>query len=171
MSQNSAPTQNDQIADTEARSDRLWPSADYNDQLAGLRAAIGETIYIAELRDTDVQLGVQVTDRPYRLLAVVDFPEPDPARGLAPHLIVLDDGRGLNLGRVARISRRAFDPAPADLLYLDAHAEQTLLFAERRLSAEHIAARSRETLGRALGYDAGDSEPRLTPPTKVERQR
>jgi len=63
----------------------LWPSTDYQAQIERLRAAIGERIYLAELRDTEVQLGV------------IDFPRPDPARGLAPHLILLDDGRGLNL--------------------------------------------------------------------------
>ena len=30
----------------------------------------------------------------------MDFPRPDPVRGLAPHLILLDDGRGVNLGRI-----------------------------------------------------------------------
>ncbi|MFP4063424.1 MAG: hypothetical protein ACLFS2_11600, partial [Halochromatium sp.] len=79
----------------------LWPPADYQAQVERLRAAIGERIYLAELRETDVQLGVQLTDRAYELLDVIDFPRPDPARGLTPHLILLDDGRGLNLGRIA----------------------------------------------------------------------
>lgn len=148
--------------------DRLWPSADYQAQVAQLAAAIGETLYIAELRDTDVQLGAQLSDRPYQLLALVDFPRPDPTRGLAPHLIVLDDGRGINLGRIARISRRPFDPGPQDLLYLDQRSTDRLLFAERRLSAEHIAKRSRETLGRALGYDDRTLNRKLTKEPQVE---
>lgn len=129
----------------------LWPSADYQAQIETLRAAIGETIYIAELRDTEVQLGVQVTDRAYQLLDVIDFPRPDPARGLAPHLIVLDDGRGLNLGRIARISRRPFQPSAEEVLYLDRAADQTLLFADRRLTRPFIAERAQAALGQVLG--------------------
>ena len=100
---------------------RLWPPPDYARQLDALRAAVGETVFIAELELTDVQLSARLTDKPYVLLGIVDFPRPDPARGLAPHLVVLDDGRGVNLGRIARITRsRAFNPAPADVLYRDA---------------------------------------------------
>ncbi|MBK5929747.1 hypothetical protein [Halochromatium salexigens] len=36
----------------------LWPSADYQAQVERLRAAVGEPIYLAELRETDIQLGV-----------------------------------------------------------------------------------------------------------------
>ena len=130
----------------------LWPSADYHTWVARLRAAVGERIYLAELRDTDTQLGAQVTDRPYELLGVIDFPRPDPARGLAPHLVLLDDGRGVNLGRIARISRRPFQPAAEEVLYLDRAAHQTLLFADRRLSKAFIAERAQAALGQVLGY-------------------
>jgi hypothetical protein len=130
----------------------LWPSADYHAQVERLRAAVGETIYLAELRDTETRLGVQITDRPYELLGVVDFPRPDPARGLAPHLILLDDGRGVNLGRIARIGRRPFQPAAEDVLYLDRVADRTLLFGDRRLSKAFVAERARAALGQVLGY-------------------
>lgn len=129
----------------------LWPSADYQDQVERLRAAVGEPIYLAELRETDIQLGVHLTDRAYELLGVIDFPRPDPARGLAPHLILLDDGRGVNLGRIARISRQPFNPAADDLLYLDRAVDQTLLFADRRLSRRFIAERAQAALGQLLG--------------------
>jgi hypothetical protein len=132
----------------------LWPSADYHAQVARLRAAVGERIYLAELRDTDTQLGAHITDRPYELLGIIDFPRPDPARGLAPHLILLDDGRGVNLGRIARISRRPFQPAADEVLYLDHAAHQTLLFADRRLSKAFIAERAQAALGQVLGYGA-----------------
>ncbi|MCF7980188.1 MAG: hypothetical protein K9L82_19690, partial [Chromatiaceae bacterium] len=105
----------------------LWPSADYQAQVERLRAAVGEQIYLAELRDTEVQLSVQLTDRAYELLGVIDFPRPDPARGLAPHLILLDDGRGVNWGRSARTSRHPFQPDDDQLLYHDRAAGQTLL--------------------------------------------
>jgi hypothetical protein len=130
----------------------LWPSPDYERQIEQLRAAIGETIFLAELSDSPVQLGVRLTATPYVLLGLIDFPRPDPTRGLAPHLLLLDDGRGVNLGRIARISRRrAFDPTAEDLLYLDANAHQALLFGERRLSRDSIAQRSRAVLGQVLG--------------------
>ncbi len=129
----------------------LWPSADYQAQVERLRAAVGEPIYLAELRETDLQLGVHVTDRAYLLLGVIDFPRPDPARGLAPHLILLDDGRGVNLGRIARISRQPFQPADGEVLYLDRAADRTLLFADRRLSQRFIAERTQTVLGQVLG--------------------
>ncbi|TVQ92371.1 MAG: hypothetical protein EA400_03930 [Chromatiaceae bacterium] len=138
----------------------LWPSANYQVQVERLRAAVGATIYLAELRDTETQLGVQITDRPYELLGVIDFPRPDPVRRLAPHLILLDDGRGVNLGRIARISRRPFQPAAEELLYLDREADQTLLFADRRLSKAFLGERAQVALGRVLGY-AEPPAPRL----------
>lgn len=48
---------------------RLWTSLDYTQQVERLQAAVGETIYLAELCGTDVQLGVRLTDRPYTLSA------------------------------------------------------------------------------------------------------
>ena len=131
---------------------RLWPPPDYARQLDALRAAVGETVFIAELELTDVQLSARLTDKPYVLLGIVDFPRPDPARGLAPHLVVLDDGRGVNLGRIARITRsRPFSPSPADVLYRGVSILQGLLFNERRLSREFIAVHSRRLLGELLG--------------------
>jgi hypothetical protein len=139
----------------------LWPSPDYHRQVERLRAAVGETIYLVELIASPVQLSVHLSGQPYELLGVIDFPRPDPARGLAPHLLLLDDGRGLNLGRIARVSRRPFAPAPTDLLYLDRAAEQNLLFAERRLSPAFLAERSRAALGDCLGYASTEAERRL----------
>lgn len=145
----------------------LWPSPAYSRQIERLKAAIGETIFLAELNDSAVQLGIRITGTPFILLAVIDFPRPDPTRGLAPHLVVLDDGRGVNLGRIARITRhRAFSPQPADILYQDMTATQHLLFGERRLSRDFIAHRSRAVLGQLLGR-IGDLLPnRLTASTE-----
>ncbi|WP_201247109.1 hypothetical protein [Halochromatium salexigens] len=139
----------------------LWPSADYQAQVERLRAAVGEPIYLAELRETDIQLGVHLSDRAYLLLGVIDFPRPDPARGLAPHLILLDDGRGVNLGRIARISRQPFQPTDDQLLYLDRAADQTLLFADRRLSQRFIAERTQAVLGQVLGRSAAAAQSQL----------
>ncbi|MEA1052820.1 hypothetical protein U5801_23850 [Lamprobacter modestohalophilus] len=140
----------------------LWPSVDYQAQVERLRAAVGERIYLAELRDTEIQLSVRLTDRAYELLGVIDFPRPDPARGLAPHLILLDDdGRGVNLGRIARISLQPFQPTDNQLLYLDRAADQTLLFADRRLSPRFIAERTQAVLGQVLGRSAAAPQSQL----------
>jgi hypothetical protein len=146
----------------------LWPSPAYRNQIEQLRGAVGERIFIAELRDTETKLGVRITDQAYELLAVADFPRPNPGRGLAPHMIILDDGRGLNLGRIARISRRAFNPETADILYLDQRAEQGLLFRERRLSPTLLAKRCSQSLGLLLGHPADDPRPSLSAPTDAD---
>lgn len=144
-------------------SGRLWPSADYHHQVECLRAAIGETIYLVELCETHIKLSVHVSDRGYELLDVIDFPRPDPERGLAPHLILLDDGRGVNLGRIARISYRPFQPAPEEVLYLDREADQKLLFADRRLSQHFITERTQAVLGQVLGHSPPSSSAKLEP--------
>ena len=147
-------------ADTEADAEQIWPSADYARQVERLRAAVGGTIYLIELEPTEVQLGIRQTGQPHVLLNVLEFPRPDPALGLAPHYILLDDGRGLNLGRIARISvERAFSPAIDQILYQDHQATQGLLFAERRLSASFIAERSRQLLGQVLGKEEMGADP------------
>ena len=156
-----SPWGDDDPDDSADLSDALWPSADYDAQVQRLRAAVGETVYLAELHDTETQLGAQVTDHAYELLGVIGFPRPDPARGLAPHLILLDDGRGVNLGRIARISRRPFQPAAEDVLYLDRAAHRTLLFADRRLSKAFIARRAHAALGQVLGYGEPSAPRRL----------
>ncbi|AFL76289.1 hypothetical protein [Thiocystis violascens] len=152
MSEPSHQTNRPEPLDTDLIDAGLWPSADYRRQVERLRAAVGETLYLVELVESAIQLGVQLTGQPFELLGVIDFPRPDPTRGLAPHLLLLDDGRGVNLGRIARVSRRPFAPASADLLYLDQAAHQHLLFAERRLSRDFLTARSRAALGECLGY-------------------
>ena len=143
----------------------LWPSPEYGHQVERLRAAVGETIYLVEIEATQVQLGVRLTDRPYLLLGLVDFPRPDPIKGLAPHLVLLDDGRGVNLGRIARVTtRRAFSPAPADILFEDWVAVQTLLLCERKLSPALIAQRSKQVLAEVLGAPSAEAGAQLRGP-------
>ncbi len=129
----------------------LWPSPAYERQLASLREAIGETLYLVEVEPTEITMGTRISGTPYALLDVIDFPRPDPARGIAPHLLLLDDGRGVNLGRIARVSLvTPFNPPAEQILYRDPLLMDRLLLRERRLSRDFIAARSRALLGRIL---------------------
>lgn len=130
----------------------LWPSENYAQQIERLNKAVGKNVYLVELRPSDINLSINLTDRPYELIAVMDFPRPDPEKRNYPHMIVLDDGRGINLGRIARISvDTPFDPPPAHILYLEQDTVHNLLFRKRRLSKASIISRSRELLGMMLG--------------------
>ena len=146
----------------------LWPSADYARWVARLRAAIGQRIYLVEVRLNDIQAAVSLSDKAHELLAVVDFPKPDPKRRLFPHLIVLDDGRGVNLGHLARISLNTpFAPAETDLLYQEQALLQDYLFAPSRFNKEWIAAASKRMLGEVLGKPEEELPKLPEPPRRL----
>jgi hypothetical protein len=135
----------------------VWPPPDYARQVERLRAAIGETVYTVELTFNGLSVAAVYAGEAHVLLDVADFARPDPSRGLYPHMLVFDDGRGINLGRIARVSlRTAFDPASDDVLYADRQVQQTLLYGPRRLSPKRIAAVSRLQLAAILGVPARD---------------
>lgn len=137
-------------------SENLWPNHDYYRQVEKLRSMIGQPLYIVEINSTDINAGVHFPGKPLRLLAVVDFPEPDPYRQLCPHLLVLDDGRGINLGRIARISRNsAYTPEPENVLFTNQEFVQNVLFAPRTLSRESAAEATRAVLARMFGDTPG----------------
>ena len=134
------------------REGSLWPSAEYDEQIVQLRRNIGKPIYLVELKVTDINLAVIMLGKALVLLDVVAFPAPDPERRLYPHMLLLNDGRGLNLGRVARITTgRAFDPDPEDILFQEQQLLKNLLFHERRLSDESVSQVSKRQLARILG--------------------
>ena len=134
------------------REGSLWPSDDYDEQVRYLRRHTGKAIYIVEIKITDINLAVTMQGRAVILLDVIDYPAPDPEQRLYPHMLLLNDGRGLNLGRVARITiGHAFDPEPEDILFQEQHLLKTLLFHERRLSDETVARVSKSQLARVLG--------------------
>ncbi|MBJ6611753.1 MAG: hypothetical protein JG718_15445 [Candidatus Thiothrix moscowensis] len=138
------------------QTEHLWPDHDYYRQVEKLRTMLGQPLYIVEINSTDINAGVHFPHAPLRLLAVVDFPEPDPYRQLCPHLLVLDDGRGLNLGRIARIScNSAYAPSSDDLLFINREFVQNVLFAPRSLSRESVAATTRAVLARMFGDTPG----------------
>lgn len=132
----------------------MWPSEDYAEQLERLRSAVGSRIFLVEVHPTEINVGACLSDTDYELLGIVEFPRPDPTRGLAPHLVLLDDGRGVNLGWIARISaRRPFGPSPDDILYQSPSLLRNLLFRDRTLTKAFIGERSRAVLSEVLGKD------------------
>jgi len=134
------------------REGSLWPSDEYDEQITLLRRNISKPIYIVELKITDINLAVVMQGRAVILLDVIAFPAPDPEKRLYPHMLLLNDGRGLNLGRVARITMgRPFDPSPEDILFQEHQLLTRLLFQERRLSDETVSQVSKLNLARLLG--------------------
>lgn len=130
----------------------LWPTAVYQQQVATLRTWVGQMVYVVEIAAVEAGGGVHFPGQAVELLAVVDFPKPDPYRQLCPHLLVLGDGRGVNLGRVVRVTRNsAFSPAEADVGYCNQAFMDDVLFAPRRLSRGLLAATTRAALGVMLG--------------------
>lgn len=143
--------------EAEKSAGQLWPSDDYAQQVERLRSAVGARIFLVEIQPTEINVGACLSGTDYELLGIVEFPKPDPARGLTPHLVVLDDGRGINLGRIARISvRRPFGPAPDDILYQAPSLLRNLLFRDRTLSKASITERSRVLLSQVLGKGDAD---------------
>ncbi|MGV6858110.1 MAG: hypothetical protein ACWA5X_03965 [bacterium] len=140
-------TQSRESAESTHATARLWPSRHYEQQVAALKQAIGQTVYLVELKAGDIHLAVELCDKPATLLDVIDFPAPSTEKGLAPHMLILDDGRGINLARVARVSTgSAFNPPPEHTLYRDEALMQATLLRDRRLSHASIAATSRAVL-------------------------
>ncbi|MEX2365960.1 MAG: hypothetical protein WD601_05105, partial [Pseudohongiellaceae bacterium] len=130
----------------------LWPSADYDRQLASVREMIGKSIYLVLLKPADINLSITLENKPVTLLDVVAFSAPDPARRLYPHMLILSDGRGINLGHIVRLShKQAFNPQDEQIIYQQTALLQNLLFQERRLSPQSIQRTSRVQLARILG--------------------
>ena len=130
----------------------VWPSRNYARQVATLQRRIGQPIYIVELTFNGLAVGAVFHGEPRVLLDVVAFPRPDPSNHLYPHLLVLDDGRGINLGRVARVTaKRAFAPDNTDVLYGDHALQRKFLYQPRRLTPRHIAWIARQQLRMLLG--------------------
>jgi hypothetical protein len=136
--------------------ENLWPTQEYYQQVERLRAAIGQPLFIVEISATDINAGVKFTDKALTLLGIADYPQPDPYRQLCPHLLILDDGRGVNLGRIARITiNNAYSPASEHILFTNHEFMQNVLAAPRSLSRESIAATSRALLEQIFGDTPG----------------
>lgn len=96
----------------------LWPDSQYYAKLEKLKLLIGRKIYLIEAVVTEINAGIHHTGQVYTLLAIVDYPQPDPKTGLLPHNIILDDGRGVNLGRIIQVSiESAFTAVEKNIIY------------------------------------------------------
>ncbi len=130
----------------------VWPSRSYARQVDNLRRRVGQPVYIVELTFNGLAIGAVFNGEPRVLLDIVDFPRPAPSNGLYPHLLVFDDGRGINLGRIARVTvNRPFDPRKPDILYENRALTRRLLYAKSRLSHRRIAFIARRQLRALLG--------------------
>lgn len=137
---------------------RIWPTDAYPQQVDALKASIGSKIHLVEIHQTDINISVSMTSKCYELLGVIAFPRPDPEKGILPHLILLDDGRGINLGRIARVTKNTpFKPPDANILYQDALLMQRFLLRDRRLTKASIAEKSKALLGKILGKTVDES--------------
>ena len=95
---------------------------------------------------------MRFTDKALGLLAVVDYPQPDPYRQLCPHLLVVDDGRGINLGRIARISiNTPFVASADDIVFINQGFVDNVLLAPRTLSKAFIRQTSQLLLAQLFG--------------------
>jgi hypothetical protein len=66
----------------------LWPSQEYKQSVQNLKAAVGQQIYIAEVNFSGTHLSMAMNSTAFELLAVQDFPKPNPQTGLLPHFIM-----------------------------------------------------------------------------------
>lgn len=140
----------------ETHSDTLWPSPSYYQQIEQLKQAIGHSIFLAEIHLSAINAGVKVSDEARVLLAVIDFPRPDPYQQLCPHMLILDDGRGINIGHIARVSiHQAFGPEPDNILFQNEEFTQNMLFAPRELSRASMARTSKRLLSEVFGDKPG----------------
>ncbi|WP_020560214.1 hypothetical protein [Thiofilum flexile] len=136
--------------------DELWSPRDYYLAIERLKAVIGQAIYVVEIAAGEINAGVKFSDQPLILLAVIDYPEPDPYRQLCPHMLILNDGRGVNVGRIARVSiNTPFQPQGEDLLFTQQEFVQQFLFAPRSLSRESIQQTSTLILQQMFGDTPG----------------
>ena len=136
---------------------QLWPTEEYYQQLEQLHKIVNQAVYIVPLHQSQTSLTFSMSSKPLTLLAIVDYPLTDPENHIYPHMLIFDDGTGLNLGRILQVSiNRAFNPDKEDIIYSDNKMQQTLMFGERQLNEESIRLASRYALGEVLGLGQND---------------
>ncbi len=138
---------------------KLWPPDSYFEQLKKLYKMLNKPVYIIPLQQNQTSLTFSITDKARILLAIIDYPEPDPENHFFPHMLVFDDGTGINLGRILQIrANHPFNPAKEDIIYEDKKIQNSLMFKERQLSEESVRITSRIALGELLGIAYDDKK-------------
>jgi len=136
---------------------QLWPPEKYYLQLEQLYKKINQSVYIIPLHQNQTSLTFSISSNPLTLIAIVDYPLADPENHIYPHMLVFNNGTGLNLGRILQVCiNRPFNPDKEDIIYRDNKMQQTLMFADRQLNEQSIRLASKCSLGEVLGLSQND---------------
>lgn len=129
----------------------LWPPNSYFEQLKNLYKMLDKPVYIIPLHQNKNSLTFSITGKAIVLVAIIDYPNPDPENHMYPHMLVFNDGTGINLGRLLQVSiNRPFNPGKEDIIYKDKKLQKSLMFRKRQLNEESIRLTSKIALGELL---------------------
>ena len=130
---------------------KLWPPDSYFQQLKNLYKMLDKPVYIIPLHQNQNSLTFSITGKAIVLVAIINYPKPDPENHIYPHMLVFNDGIGINLGRILRVSiNHPFNPGKEDIIYEDKKMQNSLMFRERQLNEESIRLASRAGLSELL---------------------
>ena len=130
---------------------KLWPPNSYYKQLKNLYKMLNKPVYIIPLQQNQNSLTFSISGQAIILVAIVDYPAPDPEHHFFPHMLVFNDGTGINLGRILRVTiNHPFNPGKEDIIYEDKKVQNSLMFRERQLNEEFIHLTSRIALRELL---------------------
>lgn len=130
---------------------KLWPPNSYFEQLKNLYTMLDKPVYIIPLHQNQNALTFSITGKAIVLVAIIDYPLPDPENHIYPHMLVFNDGTGINLGRILQVSiNRPFNPGKEDIIYKDKKMQNSLMYKERQLNEEFIHLASRVGLSELL---------------------
>lgn len=150
-------------------SNSLWPDEKYDAKLEKLQRLIGREIFLIEAVVTEINAGIHHTGHAYTLLSIVDYPQPDPKTGLLPHNIILDDGRGINLGRIIQISiESAFTESEKNIIYRNDNLLDNLLPHYNSLDKKTLTQISKALLANILGETESESKSNTKTFTGIE---
>ena len=112
---------------------------------------LDKPVYIIPLHQNQNSLTFSITGKSIVLVAIIDYPNPDPENHMYPHMLVFNDGTGINLGRLLQVSiNRPFNPGKEDIIYKDKNLQKSLMFRERQLNEESIRLTSKIGLSELL---------------------
>ncbi len=138
---------------------KLWPPDSYYKQLKNLYKMLNKPVYIIPLQQNQNSLTFSISGQAIILIAIVDYPSPDPENHFFPHMLVFNDGTGINLGRILRVTiNHPFNPDKEDIIYEDKKVQNSLMFRARQLNEESIHLTSRIALSELLNIAHNHNE-------------